>query len=145
MLTRKITYEDFNEEQVTETFYFNLTKSELIEMEAEFKGGLEAILVRITETNDKQQLIALFKKIILAAYGKKSEDGRRFIKNDELREEFTQSPAYDVLFFELATDAEKGAAFVTGILPKNFDEDMKKLAPPAGNLQPPSIQSTPSI
>jgi len=143
MLKREITYEDFNGNSVTDTFYFNLTKSELIEMEAKYKGGLEAIIIQIVETQDKQKLINIFKDVILASYGKKSEDGRRFIKSDELREEFTQTPAYDIFFFELATNAEKGAEFIKGILPKDFEEEMKKLG--GGTLQPPSVQSTPSL
>ena len=149
MLKREITYEDFNGNEVTESFYFNLTKSELIQMESEFKGGMESLLQKIVDTQDKQTLVALFKDIILRSYGQKSDDGKRFIKNDALREEFMQTPAYDVLFFELATDAEKGAAFVTGILPKNFDADMAKLAERAKVQNPqfpaPNVISTPSI
>lgn len=146
MLKREITYEDFNGNEVTETFYFNLTKSELIEMESKYKGGMEGLLNRIVETQDKQILVELFKSIILESYGQKSDDGKRFIKTEEMRKEFTQTPAYDVLFFELATDEKKGADFVNGIMPKNFQADMEKLAArTGGNLQPPAIGQTPSI
>ena len=56
---------------------------------------------------------------MLAAYGKKSPDGRRFIKNNEIREEFTQTEAYSIIFMELATDADKAAEFINGIIPAN--------------------------
>jgi len=134
MLKRNITYEDFNGETVTDTYYFNLSKTEIVELEFEYEAGLEQALQRIIETKDHKALIAEFKKIVLLAYGVKSEDGKRFIKNDELREEFSQTAAYDALFMELATDANAAGDFVTGIIPKDMvpavDQD-KPLAPPS--------------
>jgi len=56
-----------------------------------------------------------------------SDDGRRFIKTDELREEFFQMPAYDALFMELMMDTDKAALFVRGIIPKGFEEEIAKL------------------
>jgi hypothetical protein len=120
MLKREITYEDYNGETVTETFYFNLAKSEIIELEVGYKGGLEETIKRIIAAEDNQKLIAEFKKLVLLAYGVKSEDGKRFIKSDALREEFSQTAAYDALFMELATDDGAAATFVTGIIPKDL-------------------------
>jgi len=125
MLKRDITYEDFDGESVTESFYFNLTKTELIELEVGYKDGLQAAMQRIVKTSDRQALIAEFQKIILLSYGIKSEDGRRFVKSDQLREEFTQTPAYDSLFMELATDDGAAATFIQGILPKGLGENME--------------------
>ena len=48
-----------------------------------------------------------------------SDDGKRFIKNEQLREEFSQTEAYSDLFMELASDADAASAFVNGIIPKN--------------------------
>src|SRR6185295_5354137 len=106
MLTREISYTDFNGEKVTEKFYFNISKPELVEMEVEYKEGLGQKIQNIIDAKDYRQLIKMFKEIILTAYGQKSEDGRRFIKNDTLREEFVQMAAYHVLFMELASDAD---------------------------------------
>lgn len=117
MLKKTITYEDYNGKTVTEDFYFNLTQAELIEMELNEKGGLAAMLKRIVESEDGAKIIATFKSIILRAYGVKSEDGRRFVKSQELCDEFAQTPAYSVLFMELATDANTAAEFVKGIVP----------------------------
>ena len=60
----------------------------------------------------------MFKDIILRAYGEKSADGKRFIKNQELRDAFAQTEAYSDLFMELATDAEAAAKFINGIIPQ---------------------------
>ncbi|MET0466308.1 MAG: hypothetical protein ABW007_24330 [Chitinophagaceae bacterium] len=126
MLKRDITYEDFDGEKVTETFYFNLTKSEIIELEVGYKEGLQEVLQRIIKTEDKKRLIEEFKRIILLSYGERSEDGKRFIKNDGLREAFSQTAAYDALFIELATNEESAALFIKGIIPKDFVQEVEK-------------------
>jgi len=126
MLKQDITYENFDGEQTTDTFYFNLTKTEIIELEVGYEGGLEAAIKRIIQTNDHKQLIAEFKKIVLLAYGQKSEDGKRFIKSDQLREEFSQTAAYDELFIKLSTDADFAAAFIKGIVPKGIVAEIEK-------------------
>jgi hypothetical protein len=120
MLKREITYEDFDGQTVTETFYFNLTKTEIVQLEVDYDGGLESTLRRIITTEDVKALMREFKKIVLMAYGVRSEDGKRFVKNDELREAFTQTAAYDALFIELATNDEAAAKFIQGIIPKDL-------------------------
>ena len=117
MLKETITYEDFNGNQITEDFYFNLTKVEVMEMEFSEKEGLAKKLNDIIESSDRKQIIETFKEIILSSYGVKSEDGKRFIKNDELREAFAQSNAFSELFMKLSTEADAAAAFVTAVIP----------------------------
>lgn len=146
MLKRNITYEDFNGDTVTETFYFNLSRTELINLEVEMDGGLKRFLERIVEEEDAKALIEQFQKIVLLSYGERSADGKRFIKNDELREAFTQTAAYDALFMELATDANAAADFVTGIIPANLvggDQDKPVVnTPPIPESIPPAQPPT---
>lgn len=133
MLKKSITYTDYNGTERTETFYFNISKAELMEMELGTTGGYAEMLQRIVETQDAPSLIKIFKDLIFKAYGVKSSDGKRFIKSKELSEEFAQTEAYTVLFMELATDAEAGAEFVNGILPQDLvaqaANDKLKLVP----------------
>jgi len=117
MLKKTITYKDFNDNERTEDFYFNLTKAELTEMELSQNGGLTTYIEKIVSTQDSKQIIAIFKDLILKSYGEKSLDGRRFIKNAELVDSFVQTEAYSSLFMELAMNAEAAAAFVNGIIP----------------------------
>lgn len=117
MYKRTMTYTDYNGEERTEDFYFNLSKAEIVEMELTTPGGLQAYIKRIIDAKDAAEIVALFKSLILKSYGVKSPDGKRFIKSEELTQEFVQTEAYSDLFFELATDAEAGAAFVNGIAP----------------------------
>ena len=126
MLKKTITFKDYNGVERTEDFYFNLTKAELTEMQYSAKGGLEEVISRIVKTQDTPQIIALFKDIIGRAYGQKSIDGRKFIKSQEILDDFTQTEAYSILFMELATDAEKAVDFVNGIMPADIAEEASK-------------------
>lgn len=118
MLKKTITYTDYNGTERTEDHYFNLTEAEVMEMEMSTTGGLAEMIQRIVAAQDAPAIIKIFKELILNAYGQKSPDGKRFVKNQELRDEFAQTEAYSKLFMELATDADAAAKFVNGIMPK---------------------------
>lgn len=121
MITKTIKYVDYNGTEREEKFLFNLSKAELMEMEMGTTGGLAEAIQKIVEAQDAPQIIKIFKELILKAYGQKSADGKRFIKSKELSEEFSQTEAYSQLFMELATNAEKAAEFVKGIVPGDID------------------------
>lgn len=124
MFKKTITYEDFDGNQRTEDYYFNLTKAEVTEMEMSFNGGLSQLLEKIIQEKDQKQIIEYFKKIVLDSYGVKSLDGRQFIKNNAIREEFASTMAYSEIFMELATNADSASAFVNGIMPAgSFDKE----------------------
>lgn len=120
MLKHTITYKDFNDEEVTEDLYFNITETELIELEVEHKEGLQEWVRAIIAAKDRKTMIAEFQRIILLAYGEKSPDGKSFIKNDELREKFKQTAAYNALFVQLATEEDAAATFIQGVVPKDI-------------------------
>ena len=127
MLAKKITYVDYDGNERTETFYFNLSKAELIEMQLSVDGGMEKELQRMIDAKDVTQLAASFKKVILKSYGEKSPDGKRFIKSPELSEAFTQTEAYSDLFTELMSDADKAADFINAIIPKIPNGTVEKI------------------
>lgn len=117
MLKKTITYTDYNGAERTEDFYFNLSKAEVMEMEMSTTGGLAEMINRVVAAQDAPAIIKIFKDLVLRAYGRKSPDGKRFVKSEELSTEFSQTEAYSQLFMELATDADAAAAFVNGITP----------------------------
>jgi hypothetical protein len=61
------------------------------------------------------------------AYGKRSEDGKRFVKNANVREEFESSEAYSALFMELVTDTDSAIEFINGIIPQGMAEEAAKV------------------
>jgi len=117
MLKKTITYVDYDGNERTEDFYFNLSKAEIAEMELSAEGGLTKLIERIVAAQDGKKIVEIFKDLILRAYGEKSPDGKRFIKSPELRDAFAQTEAYSELFMELATNVDASTAFVNGIVP----------------------------
>lgn len=117
MLKKSITYTDLNGQETTEDHFFHLSQAELVEMEMSEEGGLSESLKKIIEAEDGKQIIGQFKEILLGAYGKRSEDGKRFIKNQQIREEFESSEAYSALFMELVTNTDAAIEFTNGIVP----------------------------
>lgn len=120
MLKKSIKYVDYNGIERIEDFYFNLSKAEITEMELSVDGGLSQMLQNLINSNNNKEIVGMFKEIILKAYGEKSLDGKRFIKNKEITEGFAQTEAFSELFVELALNEDKAAEFVKGILPGEF-------------------------
>jgi len=145
MLKRPITYKDFDGEEFTEDFYFNISMAELVELETERKGGLSSWLEQIIKTEDVPAVMKEFKKFILLAYGIKSADGKSFVKNDELREQFSYTAAYDSLFWELFKDEGKFADFIAQVVPKEAaDKAAEKIAETQTAVSTGSHGQTPS-
>ncbi len=122
MLKKTFVYTDYNGVERTEDHYFNLNKAEVMEMEMSTKGGLAETIQRIIAAQDAPAIIKVFKDLIRKSYGVKSTDGKRFIKSDELWEEFEQTEAYSMLFMELATDADAAANFINNIVPADLNQ-----------------------
>lgn len=126
MFKKTVTYEDYNGDTQTEDFYFNLTKVECLELEYGFGPGesLSGSIQTLINAKDMNTVIFTIKKVLLNAYGVKSPDGKRFIKNDEIRDAFEQSPAFEQIYWELVTDADKASEFIAGIVPSAVRENL---------------------
>lgn len=120
MIKKTIQYTDFNGDLQNEDLYFNLTKAEITEMELEIEGGLSGHIKKITDAKNNKELISLFKFILNKSIGRRSEDGKRFIKNDNIREEFMSSEAYSTIFMELAFNEQAAIEFMTGVIPADI-------------------------
>jgi hypothetical protein len=138
MLARPITYVNGFGDTVTETFYFNLSMEEFFEITSEFEGTPEEVLKQLSDNPDPKALLKQFKKIILAAYGLRSDDGKYFDKSDELKERFSKSFAYQALFTELSTEENALDVFFRGAISKDL---LKKLeeAEKVQNVQLPPV------
>lgn len=118
MIKMPITYTDYNGEEQTEDFYFNLNKAEVMDLNFNANGSYGEYLKSILNSRDYKQMGEEFKKLILRSYGEKSPDGRRFVKTPEKTAEFEQTEAYSELYIMLATDPKMAEKFVNGVLPK---------------------------
>lgn len=128
MLKKSITFEDYSEppKEVTRDFYFNFTKLEVIEMLE--VDDLEGTLKKLQETESGPEAYALFKKIILSAYGERTPEGG-FTKEDDngrpLSRKFEQSPACAELIIGFLQDPLSGGGFIEGCLPAKLVKEAK--------------------
>lgn len=126
MLKKTFTYTGYDDKEHTEDVYFNLSKSELMELEmTSGPNGYSGLLAKIVAEEDSAAILATFKDIIAMSVGRRSEDGKRFIKSDEIMQEFQQSPAYDQLLMSFFTDVNAAVEFVTAIVPADMAQSVK--------------------
>ena len=126
MIKKTIKYEDFNGVERSEDLYFNLTKTELHNMNFRHYGSYADQLQGIVDSKDIRMVTELFNEIITKAYGVKSEDGRNFRKSQQLVDDFVSSAAYDALMNELLNDESAAAALFIGALPKDLQAEVQK-------------------
>ena len=127
MIVYTETYTDYDGNQRTEDFRFHFSQAELLEMEMSTEGGFSARVNRIINANSQPELLQVMKTFILDAYGVKSEDGRRFKKNDEIRQAFVESPVYSRIFMRLTTGkdaANEASKFINGVTPEEMPKPM---------------------
>lgn len=121
MISKTVKYVDYNGTEREERFLFHYSKAELMEMEMSTEGGFSERVKRIIEAKDRPTLIRVIKDFVLDAYGVKSDDGKRFQKNEEIKTAFKENPAFSDIFMELASNDVAAAEFVRGVIP----DDMK--------------------
>lgn len=125
MLKREFTYKNFDGEEVTETFHFQLSKAEIIEMQVRDNGTFIDNLKSLLQKRDVEKLYHFFKELVLDSVGVRQ--GNRFIKTPEIRDDFKYSVPYSELLTDLMTDEGKMAEFARGVTPFDLtDEDMEK-------------------
>lgn len=127
MIKKTITYSDLDGNPVTEDFWFNLSKAELVETELSYRGGLQAYIQQVVRAESGREIIKALKEIIIMSVGERDADGKRFVKSDEITSRFLHSDAYSVFFLEICTDAVKSAEFINGVVPADMAVDSTEL------------------
>ena len=116
MLKQRVKYEGFDGELIEEDLYFNLTRMDLIELNDRYESkDMAAYMDKIVKEKNIKELYKVLKDIILMAYGTKSEDGKRFIKNQTVKDEFAESLAFSQLIEDFHETDTAMSDFVTGI------------------------------
>lgn len=128
MLKKTYTYKDYNGVERTESFYFHFTEAEILDMEMSAEGGFAERVQRIIDAKDQAALMKLIKKFVIDAYGVKSDDGRRFIKNEEVKTAFLECPAFSDIFMDMVTNDELAAEFVNGVIPDTMKKRFAEIA-----------------
>lgn len=130
MLAKPITYKDpFSGENVTETFYFNITTAEMLDIEARYNGSIMTAIRRVLDSRNLESIIEIFKYLIGKAYGERPLNTNKFVKSKEATDAFLSSDAYSELMFELLEDKEAASEFFTHVFPEKGEiaDRLKKL------------------
>lgn len=141
MYCKKISYTDYNDIPHVEEFYFNLNRSEILNMlMTDTDATLDQVFDYFRQTRNGKALLKMVEDLIKSSYGVKSPDGKRFIKTPELTEAFVQSEAYSELLFELLNDSNETAKFFIGIVPKNLQGDLEKFYAAHPDMTPEDVE-----
>lgn len=125
MLAKKIKYEDYDGIMREDEFQFNLSQADVIKLlTTTGEYTLDKLLKRLSTERNGKKIMEIFEDILKMSYGRKSLDGKRFEKSEELWKEFYETEAYSVLFTELVTDAKKAAEFINAIIPKKLADNI---------------------
>lgn len=125
MYKRTIEYTDYDGQVRKEDFYFNLNKSELM-MWLTTSGDytLDKMMLKLQREHNGKEIMKIFYDLIYMSYGEKSVDGRRFIKTEEVKNNFMETEAFSELFAEIVQDANKAVEFIKGVLPQSVLDGM---------------------
>lgn len=125
MFSREFEYTGYDGKPKKDTYWFNLSEAELYEIDLSSIHGFTGEMNRLLKEERTKEIVEAFKSIILGAVGTVSADGRKFIKNDDIREDFYRSKAYSQLFVELVSSGEKVAEFLKGAIPEEIRQKME--------------------
>jgi hypothetical protein len=107
---------------VEEEFYFHLTKAELVEFQLSVNDERGCTATsrdrRGGEPPGADQALQGSSQM---SYGKRSEDGRRFTKNEKILEDFVSTGAYSAALIEILSSTENAIEF--------FAESFRTISP----------------
>ena len=134
MLKKTINYTDYDGNPVSTVAYFDLSKTECVDMNLEYEeeGGLVGHLKKLVQESEGGQIrqkpaMDFVKMLILKAYGvRPKDDPSLFLKEDDegrpLYKKFKQSKAYDTYVFALLSGEESLDEFAENVMPPVSDE-----------------------
>ena len=115
MITKEVTYENFEGETVKETLHFHLNKQELTELSVTNPEYLSNMLNAV-KNKDVSEIYKIFKGIVLKAYGVKI-DNNTFVKGEKTKN-FEYTLAFDALMEDIVMNENSMFSFFKDILPK---------------------------
>lgn len=134
MLKKTVNYEDWDGNPQSEVLYFNLSKSDIAD-NLELSEELTAVgkmlegrdgSERVLTIPEVKSVLHIIKKLVKISYGKRSADGKQFVKSDEAWDEFRWSGAYDHFLISLFEDPSRATEFLQAIVPKDLREQAEK-------------------
>lgn len=143
MFEHTVTFTDFNGDEDTEKLCFNLTVPEIAELEFEFDEGFQAYILEAVKKKSNRKLFLMFKLLMKASYGRRTPDGKGFVKKQAWIEELFSGKAYEELFIWLFSNEENAATFFSNVVPSR--EEMQKRLRTDEKVTDPSQPKPPRI
>lgn len=127
MFKIKQKYTDFEGHEREEDLYFNFTEPQLREFLDKDPSFTEESLANLIATKDVKQMLEAMQKLIIAAYGEKTADGKVFKKNTEITENFACSAAFAQLMDDIMYKGDEDMIknFMINIFPAKFAATMR--------------------
>lgn len=134
MLHKKITFTNYDGVEETVDAYFNLTKTECVDLNLEYEedGGLVGRLKKLIADSEGGEIrqkpaVDFVKLMIEKSYGIRPKDNPSlFLKEDDdgkpLFKKFKQTAAYDKYVYALLTGEESLDEFAENVMPAMSDE-----------------------
>ena len=142
MLKKSIKFVDYNGVERTENLYFHVSKTSILtasngvyneimkiaqelQDRAKLLEGMEAGSINEENPFDpNNQVLAesirmvarLLDRLIDLSYGKRSEDGQKFVKSKEILDEFKSSIAYEAFIEQMISNQEEMVEFINKLV-----------------------------
>lgn len=115
----------FDDEPTTKKLYFHLSRREMFDFIKRYDNvtSFEQWLQAAMDNEDLYTMMKFFDDLIGSAYGERQ--GERFVKSEQIKESFLNSPEYEELFDQLMDNPSLVREFYNGILPEKI---MKQVA-----------------
>ena len=133
MIKKTITFEDLDGNEVSEDWWFNISKGDIAELAVgnELADRIKAIATAGEDNVDAKTIIPAFKEILALSVGKRVNN--RFMRSPEITAEFMGSEACSEVLFGLLSNAEEAAEFVNNLMPKDLLRQIENVELPKDN------------
>jgi hypothetical protein len=125
-ITKK--YTDFLGNEQEETFRFNISRSEMLDLVKDDPAFNPDYLIFLSKEPDGLKLVDLLRKLLVVSYGELSEDGKHFLKDDTRTTLFVQSSAFEELLGDFIDGKDPNVVrnFIINVFPDKYHEDLEK-------------------
>lgn len=116
----------FDDEPKAKKLYFHLSRREMFDFIKQYDNvkNFEQWMQSAIDAEDFYTLMEFFDNLIGSSYGERQ--GERFVKSDQIKESFLNSPEYEVLFDELMEKPHLVKEFYEGIFPEKVMAQVRK-------------------
>ncbi len=115
MISKTITYVDYNGVEKRGTYWFNMSRADLVELEMHDETGWYDRLKQLVNEQRVREAYVMIEQFIKDSYGVKTPDGG-FDKDPKYLKAFRDTEAYSELIWGFVENPEEFADFINGIV-----------------------------